>query len=97
MSQGKRKRAKYMKDNTSRNAERQRKRVAKKFGNDGRKTTFSAREARRLHGDFKPVNPLASVTQAPEGAYARSLSKQELQKLRGEWVDPKATKELQAA
>jgi len=86
MSQGKRKRAKYSRDNTVRNAERQRKRVANNFGNDG-KVNFTSRDRRRALGDFKPVNELASVTQAPEGRFARSLTKKELQVVKGEFVE----------
>lgn len=35
----------------------------------------TARKIRRAAGNYKPVNPAASLKEAPEGNYARSVGK----------------------
>lgn len=85
------KRPKYFADNTTRNAKRQAARVARKFGNKGAfLTKFTARAVRRAAGDLKPVNPLASLQQAPEAKFARGLSQVEKYKILGMAVDQAA-------
>lgn len=80
------KRPKYFADNTTRNAKRQAARVARKFGNSG-KNPITARAKRRAAGDLKPVNPMASLQQAPEAKFARGLSQVEKYKILGLAVD----------
>lgn len=59
-------------NNDARNAARQANRVARKFGNKGPKAkNLTARAMRRAAGNFKPVNPAASLEQAPTGRFAR--------------------------
>ncbi len=74
------KRATYSKDNSERNKRRQANRIQKaadkiadkkRFGNYVARGT--ARAQRRAAGDFKPVNEAASLAQAPQGRFARSL------------------------
>lgn len=62
--------------NTTRNAERQKARVARKFGNTGAfLKKHTARAVRRDAGDFKPVNEAASLAQHPDGKFAKNYSK----------------------
>lgn len=59
-------------NNEVRNAARQKNREESKFGNKGPKAkALTARAIRRAAGNYKPVNPAASLDQAPQGRFAR--------------------------
>jgi hypothetical protein len=76
--------ARYYVDNSARNTKRQatrqqarRNKLAEKL-NAGKPVVHGkARAARRAAGDFDPVNKAASLEQAPEGRFARSVVKAE--------------------
>lgn len=91
--------AKYSVDNSARNAERQKKRVANNFGNKGKNPYAVNDEAnrawRRSQGDYTPVNKAASLEQAPDSKFARKLSRLEKNKILG--ISPLSAKEEEQA